>query len=811
MALDLTIDSFLNNSDFNFAKDDEQEEANKKAILENKIQIVVLNKKLYKGDKVKGVVKIYVNHELPIGHVELKSDSVLKLTIRDTIGPRTVDDIVDNYKQGLQPVKKRKPFFFNFIQKYLKKMKKKGNEKKALFKDDGRWEVTSKRAPETQKLRRRSLTAKSYKAKSRVSRQSSFSHRIFESRKGPRTVADYAKSRLRLESAMRRSRRGSKMPPKTNNQTHKKNLSRMASSAFKLPKKYPKMIEKEFVLNTEVMNLFSLRSAIKHRTLLLIPFEVQLPENFPVSYDHDLILSQFVRMDQEREAMISDARSHDALSIVLGKIKKLKSGFEKVRIEHKLMVYFVSQGEKRGIGPVDLFKLSTEQISNSVAFEVFSRMKNQDFKKWSIKAPLYPCKKKKFVAAAACCRPGKKGKFEFQICLDRLSFRNIDNSINMVIKYPNKLLNIYDYLDVVLVVRSTIKKKTCQSMALKKASPSKRCQTTFFGTPSTRFDVENSVISPLRPKPRKNMVFGKLSSAWPNSSRMAQTSQNKVHTFLRHQRTINPRGNDDALEAHRDLEFSSILAKDEHSEAKRGISEWILEKDEEEVPPPPRFLPKEDPVGKKLIKAQLRGRGDAGERGNARKKSQYLSFLISSKDELIATSNDFMSKNSERIGQHSDDEGHPSDRPLRKQSADFHTDELSTEQILYATSLDLLGKRRIHDKLANPGDRSTTELVHRIKLCDIKTKLETVESEYISTEYSLRFYASIGPLSFTQRITKVPLKFISVPESSILSKRELNKLLKKIEDQLHKTDIGYMLPYARVDVGKSQVCELKGR
>jgi hypothetical protein len=72
----------------------------------------------------------------------------------------------------------------------------------------------------------------------------------------------------------------------------------------------------------------------------------------------------------------------------------------------------------------------------------------------------------------------------------------------------------------------------------------------------------------------------------------------------------------------------------------------------------------------------------------------------------------------------------------------------------------MIGKRNLNKTLGLKGknitiknkleysDEECTELVHRISLSDIKVKLESVETEKVSIEYSLMFYVSKNPLDF---------------------------------------------------------------
>jgi len=53
--------------------------------------------------------------------------------------------------------------------------------------------------------------------------------------------------------------------------------------------------------------------------------------------------------------------------------------------------------------------------------------------------------------------------------------------------------------------------------------------------------------------------------------------------------------------------------------------------------------------------------------------------------------------------------------------------------------------------------------VHRISLSDIRVKLESVETEKVSIDYSLMYYVSNGPLEFKQFFGEIFLTFMSYP------------------------------------------------
>jgi len=47
----------------------------------------------------------------------------------------------------------------------------------------------------------------------------------------------------------------------------------------------PQYVVKEVSLGAQVINLFTLKSAIKDNTILCVPFSLKIPKNFPVSYN----------------------------------------------------------------------------------------------------------------------------------------------------------------------------------------------------------------------------------------------------------------------------------------------------------------------------------------------------------------------------------------------------------------------------------------------------------------------------------------------------------------------------------------------
>ena len=76
LSNDSSVDSFFNNSDFNFEnieQKDEQPEETKK----NTIEISLFTKRLCQGEKVAGIVKLVVNNTLPKGKVLIRMQTKL--------------------------------------------------------------------------------------------------------------------------------------------------------------------------------------------------------------------------------------------------------------------------------------------------------------------------------------------------------------------------------------------------------------------------------------------------------------------------------------------------------------------------------------------------------------------------------------------------------------------------------------------------------------------------------------------------------------------------------------------------------------
>ena len=95
----------------------------------------------------------------------------------------------------------------------------------------------------------------------------------------------------------------------------------------------------------------------------------------------------------------------------------------------------------------------------------------------------------------------------------------------------------------------------------------------------------------------------------------------------------------------------------------------------------------------------------------------------------------------------------------------------------------------------------STELVHRIKLNEIKCDLQTAKTDFINITYQLHFFLSVGPLGFKKKIRTVDLTFINTPSSPVIVDRKLSKRYRSLvlTSQSEEMDYVMMLPYSKVN------------
>lgn len=85
-------------------------------------------------------------------------------------------------------------------------------------------------------------------------------------------------------------------------------------------------------------------------------------------------------------------------------------------------------------------------------------MTSEDFQKYIMKSVITKNQGFSLSRYLGCCLTKKDLKLTVKIGLDKLAYRHSDNSINMVVEYPNDLMRFYKYLDIMLVCRYVIKK-----------------------------------------------------------------------------------------------------------------------------------------------------------------------------------------------------------------------------------------------------------------------------------------------------------------------------------------------------------------
>jgi hypothetical protein len=745
--------SFFNHEDFDFGHDEEDEIKKKQALLESNIRIVILNKQVYRGGRLCGIVKIHAVNELPEGHIEIKCESSLKLKIRKEFEPLKFGKVIKDYKKGIEQVELRNP-------KIIFSNGKKVSKNKVVPAQ----EETATSGGE--------IPLKKFKT---YTRGNNFIQRIKKMKK---------KKQKNNINFLTPNPKPKKM---MNNQNFKKLAAMMHKKSEKVVRiKEEELQEKSYVLKSQVMTLFTLRNDIDIETILIVPFQIDIPENFPISYKQCLLLSQVLNLKMKRDCLL---KNKDFFNVNLFGSHGLDFSKEEVSIEHKLIAYYVSKQshhnpEKR----LDVDSQLGHSVDRGITkifseekFEVYHRMREIDFMKAVSKGTIKSNKDGK----EGCCMMRlmkREINYDVKISLDRMTFRNRDSAINIVIDYPNKLLTLYDYIDVVLVSRCKIKSITYEE------------------------DIRNKMKDGLGKMIGIDVMKLKKQRQRAKDMRSYSKDSGKVAGQKRRISFIPLYSN-----AGRARKLSSFQRKN----SKAGIKDVVKISEKPEIEQKKRKKEAEDWPRLLKIDTMTEKSKVTEETGKTKKKNlgvpddgyneKPMPIRIDEEveeDKTIKVS-ELQEKPSISMRSFSKFSKTSSKREREEEEAEDAEGFKSIERIVYATSLDLIGKRKLNIDLDEELEESNcerTELVHRINISDIKIGLETVQTEYMSLDYKLMFFASVGPLGFKKKIQELPLTFVALPKDFGLININISKAWKEIHGKISKFDYAFMLPHAKLQV-----------
>lgn len=155
----------------------------------------------------------------------------------------------------------------------------------------------------------------------------------------------------------------------------------------------------------------------------------------------------------------------------------LMDEIDQVQIQHTITAVFINTEEAKQQGILenetpqdqeDLLGSNDEEEVGKVAeladmksvgeFEVYQKINSRDFKKFYFES-VVPITRPLSLKNVFCCSMFKNKEIllPVKISLDRLTYRQIDQSINLVIQFQNPIMTHFKYIDIILVARHVIK------------------------------------------------------------------------------------------------------------------------------------------------------------------------------------------------------------------------------------------------------------------------------------------------------------------------------------------------------------------
>lgn len=443
--------SFFDHEDFNFEDQSESREKEKDLELQNSLELTLVNQSIQQGEFILGSIKLVVGERIPEGKIMIRIDSRLDLKFRNNVG-NTVDEAIDHYKETIPnnafkarvPSKNTKSLIISMF----------GSKKKSID------------APDSTAIKHHAEQKK--QSEKETSRDQSTSRPI-ENSGGNTSKAMKMSSIIIANKKSKFARKPLKNVGFDENPEIKRRLINSVEANSLRLKKYDKYI-------------FTFSHEISKKSVFIIPFKINIPGDFPISYNHKLNIFNCIDLvELSREKLLK-------ININFSKKEKLSDVHnslieENVFLTHKLSAYFVPKSsvaewnnkkeKKPGDDPIEIFQKNRLFLRSDQEFEIIVNAKSNscDFKHFRADYSIQEnqIKRKmmslKLPSLIFCCLKPKSNtvgqfryppKTDFTIGIDKKVFRKTDHSINCVFRYENKLLKEYDYIDLLLVAKYRI-------------------------------------------------------------------------------------------------------------------------------------------------------------------------------------------------------------------------------------------------------------------------------------------------------------------------------------------------------------------
>lgn len=719
--------SFFNHDDFIFATpeeepdtfSDENRDPNDKSENRNTMDLILPVQKAVQGKHLIGVIKMYVRKRLPKGTLFLNLDSNLDIKFREESG-KPMDQQI-KILQGKIPQSKintksptgDRQSLLNRI--YASKRKPRVSIKNPLD--------YYKKVRSTTRNLNQNLNKISAKSKIRDDGNSNDPNNPQKSQ-APKNEINNFFSFKRI-----------KVTPLTSTQILQMSLANRTQC------------KKLQVLGLE-KKIFTFSHDINQKSIFLIPFQINIPSDFKVSYQHKLNLSSCIDLKKKIKSYYFNFKKPDIRSVSTNKIEYPEQinvnsdQGESVTLTHNIRAYFVPQtaiqilknlGVKSNYTTCkDRLKFFQDykffQFTEDKSIEIFKKEKKSDFKAYSKTSKIVingPSILESLSKSFCFCFKNKKVKVVdvpiLKLNLDKRVFRKTDKSINCVISYSNKILQSFDYLEVILICKYQIQHNRILDLQILNNRDTE--DSDLISKPLIKIQEEPKFIKSELIQTKKMVgstgIIGKLKSKSLGKKTPIKSSQSNIPT----QQRVSTVGIENVENVENNINYDKQLSKE-------------LE---------------------------------------VRRMDSNISSMM--KDSLNGLSSD------DHLKPEDLKEPQLNDQKLRK-----------FDIVLYHQSVDLIGKRIIkQDELS--------EQVHRIPIGEdyINTSLETVSSEFISINYELQFYLSQGKMTFKQKVKEIPIVFQNSAQSyQLINKDSIRHMNKFFEQRIRQNRDAFMLPFSRI-------------
>lgn len=518
----------------------------------------------------------------------------------------------------------------------------------------------------------------------------------------------------------------------------------------------------EKVIEEQDLTIFTLLSAIEEKSIIYVPFEVEIPKDYPVSYTHKVKLTDdptddLLNLRSKSAHFFKNNSEINYIAMVKQAIKK-EEELPLFELIHQIEAYYeIGDGykfkKKANLNLLEGFLLNkVEEASmrtEKKKFLVFPSPHFRTCSKLNEISSVVRLPDENMLNKVCCCAFWNKSKTveskekfgKMKISLDKMKYTKLDTSINIVIDFENKILKKYKYIDILMVskhilkVKSILKKHFSRELIVKKDKMNVTMKKNRKILKKNSNDFEDNSKNFKKKKHNKHIEFDEkmieLKKQFTEVGCKGQTFNCLISNLSKNSGIV---------------DFSSKNS----NEGKAKIVGSVIY----------------DNSTPKLIQ---------------KKNSKALESFFDFKKKTCASNNYEQKSKTLNI------------KDLMDQDYKnyFNSNYNEVDHVIYSNTLDMRGKRKVIEG-------GTTELIHKIDIRKFAKKLQTIDTDMLSVDYSLVFFVSSKPFSYELKINEIYVNFLSHPGNLVSEQQPKNRRLKEIEKKIDQKENAFMMPYAKV-------------